>query len=72
MDNGVINGALFLSLRKAFYTVDHEMFVTKLSHSGINGKALAWLRSYWYQRKQYCVVNNATSLRPGVNYGIPH
>jgi hypothetical protein len=40
IDKGLINGVLFLDLRKAFDTVDHIIVIEKLNLYGITGGAL--------------------------------
>jgi hypothetical protein len=69
MDAGLINGVLFLDLCKAFDTVDHKILIKTLFIYGIRNKAL--LKSYLHNRKQFCVVNNATSYTQKVNCGVP-
>jgi hypothetical protein len=71
MDSGLVNGVLFLDLCKAFDTVNHEILIKKLFTYGIQNKSLDWFKSYLQNRKQFCVVNNATSSLRNLNCGVP-
>ena len=52
MDNGLVNGILFLDLKKAFDTVDHKILLSKLERYGIRGTALKLFQFYLHGRKQ--------------------
>ena len=70
MDSGLINGVLFLDLKKAFDTVDHEILLKKLHLYGIKGTSYAWFKSYIQNRKQICLMNgkNHTPEKLDVGY----
>ena len=71
MDKGHINGVLFLDLKKAFDTVDHEILISKLELNGVRGNALQWFSSYLSGRKQVCKINHELS-NPILNTcGVP-
>ncbi len=64
MDNGKINGVVFLDLYKAFDSINHEILLRKLKHQfGIYDVDidLKWFESYLTKRKQVCFVNGQTS-----------
>ena len=65
------NGVVFLDLKKAFDTVDHDILLQKLQIYGINGLALNWIKSYLSDRIQYCQVNGHLSNPLSVTTGIP-
>ena len=49
----LICAGVFIDLKKAFDTVDHELLVEKLNVYGIRGVANKWLQNYLANRKQY-------------------
>ena len=62
---------LLIDFSKAFDMVDHNILLHKLSHYGIRGPALDWLRSYLNERKQRVRVNNIYSDTKYLTHGIP-
>ena len=46
MDNGLLTGALFLDLRKAFDTVNHPILLSKFKSINPDVHLLHWLSSY--------------------------
>ena len=63
---------LLLDLPAAFDTVDHKIFLQRLScRFGINGKALRWFKSYLENRKQVVNVKGATSCTKDLQCGVP-
>ena len=42
IDNKKYGCGIFIDLRKAFDTVNHEILLRKLEHYGIRGKAQVW------------------------------
>ena len=71
MDSGLINGVLFLDLKKAFDTVDHEILLKKLHLYIIKGTPYAWLKSYIQNRKQICLMNGKKSHAREIRCGVP-
>ena len=71
MDNGLVNGVLFLDLKKAFDTVDHQILLQKLQLFGIDFATLKWFRSYLTDRKQRTSVNGTISDHHPIVCGVP-
>ncbi|CAB4026141.1 RNA-directed DNA polymerase from transposon BS [Paramuricea clavata] len=72
MDEGKINGVVFLDICKAFDSVNHEILLEKLkTQFGIHDIELKWFQSYLRNRKQVCSVNDQTSSARTIICGIP-
>ena len=71
MDNGLLNGVLFLDLKKAFDTVDHETSPRKLQFYGIDSMSLKWFQSCLTDRKQRTYVNGSLSYYGSTVCGVP-
>ena len=71
IDRGNINAVVFLDLKKAFDTVDHNILLSKLEYYGITGLTLNWFNSYLNNRTQTCTLNNCTSSKALVRCGVP-
>ena len=61
---------VFIDLKKAFDTVDHEILLKKLWHCGIRGIANEWFKSYLTNRMQYDSINGISSDLLKVNSGV--
>ena len=70
IDNGKYGCGIFIDLRKAFDTVNHEILLMKLEH-GIRNNMLDWFRSYLKDRKQYVSFNEQYSELLNNNCGVP-
>ena len=68
IDNGKINSVIFLDIRKAFDTVNHEILLRKLSNYGIKGGTHKF---YLKDRKQCCSVNGHISSLETIQCGVP-
>ena len=71
IDSGNVNSVVFLDLKKAFDTVDHEVLLSKLHAYGFRGAADNWFESYISDRNQQCSVNGHLSNSRSLICGIP-
>ena len=71
MDNGLINAILFVDLKKAFDTINHDILLNKLSRYGFTDKTIRLFRNYLSQRTQVTFVNNVPSNYSTVICGVP-
>ena len=62
---------VFIDLKKAFDTVNHDILIQKLEHYGIRNTALNWFKSYLTDRKQFVFVNGVNSETRLVTCGVP-
>ena len=62
---------VFIDLKKAFDTVNHDILLRKLEHYGIRESASAWFKSYLSDRKQYVHLNGTDSEMKGITCGVP-
>ena len=63
LDNNNYGCGVFIDLRKAFDTVDHQILLKKLHHYGIRDKALDLFTSYLTNRYQFVTVNGVSSKK---------
>ena len=71
MDNGLINGIVFIDLKKAFDTLNHTIMLQKLKSLGIRSTHLAWFNSYLSSRIQSTVIGQTSSTTRKINVGVP-
>lgn len=71
IDEGKTTVGVFIDLKKAFDTVDHNILVKKLEHYGIRGLAKDWVCSYLESRRQYVCINDSNSDCLDVKCGVP-
>ena len=71
IDQGLLTGAVFLDLPKAFDTVDHTAILQKLGTYNVRGTELAWFRNYLHSRTQVVTVENEQSERGQITSGVP-
>lgn len=71
LDKGLNSCAIFLDLKKAFDSVDHEILLGKLSRYGITGNALEFFRSYLSLRSQQVKLGTDISKQLFIKVGVP-
>ena len=70
-ENNQYTVGVFIDLKKAFDTVNHEILLDKLNFYGIRGIPLTWLTSYLSHRQQCVMVHDHTSSFNSVVCGVP-
>ena len=71
IDRGMTNFTVFLDIRKAFDTIDHNILLTKLNYYGISNEDLQLFVSYLCDRRQCCNINGHVSSFKTIKYGVP-
>ena len=62
---------VFVYLRKAIDTLNHEILVKKLQHYGTRGIASKWIISYLTSIKQYVNIQDTSSEHKEILCGVP-
>ena len=71
IDKGKVGCGIFIDLRKAFDTVNHDILLMKLERNGICDSALLWFESYLSKRKQFVCINGENSELRELSCGVP-
>ena len=71
MDNRKYSCGIFIDLKKAFDTVNHEILLTKLEHYGIRGVINSWFRSYLSDRRQSIEIDKCIPETETIVCGVP-
>ena len=61
LDQNKYGCGVFIDLKKAFDTLNHDIILHKLEHYGIRDTSLNWFKSYLTDRKQYVHLNGIDS-----------
>ena len=71
MNNHKISTNFYIDLSKAFDSLQHDILLEKLAHYGLINKAIALLKNYLSNRKQYVQLSDVrSSVRP-ISVGVP-
>ena len=70
IDDGKFGCGIFIDLRKAFDTVNHDTLLLKLKY-GIRVSMLNWFKSYLTNRNQYVYINGESSKIKELSCGVP-
>ena len=62
LDNGDFGEGVFIDLKKAFDTANHDILFKKVEYYGVRGLLRDWFQSYLKNRKQFVSITT----------GIPH
>ena len=71
IDKGLFNGVIFIDLKKAFDTIDHQILLMKLERYGVDTQSQKWFKSYLSNRTQRCNVSGNLSTLGEVKFGVP-
>ena len=64
IDNGTLKGVIFLDIKKAFDSVNHDILITKMNKNfGIIGMEPNWFRSYLTNREQNALSTVSCHLK---------
>lgn len=71
IDNKKMAIGVFIDLKKAFDTINHDTLLHKLESYGIRGVGLNWVQSYIGQRKQFVQIGDKKSTLRNITCGVP-
>ena len=71
LDNNKYSVGIFIDLKKAFDTIDHDILANKLYLFGVRGITHKWLLSYLEDRKQFVHFNKYNTDTLNVSCRVP-
>ena len=71
IDNGLLNGVIFIDLKKAFDTIDHAILLRKLQIYSVDQNGIKFSESYLSNRSKRCCVNDELSEAVSITCGVP-
>ena len=70
INRGMTNFTVFLDIKKAFDTIDHNLLLPKLSYHGVSDEDLQFFWSFLCDRRQCCNINGHVSSFQTIKYGV--
>ncbi len=71
IDHGKLTGVIYLDLKKAFDTVDHDLLLQKLARYGIKNIEHKWFTDYLTGRTQVVEIEYELSNSQNIEYDVP-
>ena len=71
MDKRLFTCGIFIDLKKAFDTVNHQILLNKLNHYGFRGIINNWFESFLCNRSQTLEINKQLSDAALISNGVP-
>ena len=71
MDKRLFTCGIFIDLKKAFDTVNHQILLNKLNHYGFRGIINNWFESFLRDRSQTLEINKLISDTAPKSNGVP-
>ena len=71
VNQGLYSCGVFIDLKKAFDTVDHNILLDKLNFYGFRGLINQWFSSYLNDRTQTTQIADHISNKASISFGVP-
>ena len=62
---------IFIDLKKAFDTVNHQILLDKMENYGVRDSANLWFKNYLNDREQFVFINGIESEKEKISCGVP-
>ena len=72
IDNTILNDILFLELKKAFDTVDHQILLQECKLYGVDTRTISWFTSFLSDRTKCTYVGGSLSKKLPIVFGVPY
>ncbi len=71
IDNKKCALGVFIDLKKAFDTIDHNILLQKNESYGVSGVGFNWLKSFTENRQQFVQMGEYRSTSSVITCGVP-